>query len=375
MKKKLFLFTLILLLVAIPSFAQWNPNSPGAWDTWQQLLNKGLFLPASTTDHAPLRIPPGTAPTSPVNGDIWSTTAGFYLRVQGATIGPLGGAGGSVTPGGSAGDIQTNVAGTSLGGITPGTGVATALAIPVNTTGGFATYTGYSPPLAVGLARGTELMSAFAASPAYTVVSHVSAGSGFTEGAGTMTLNGTTNGVNTFVLTATPTIAAGTTYIVKATFDSVTTPGTGFKATVGGVDSTTITPAVGTFVWIITASTTAAPIFTQTVNEAVNYRLTSTSVKSVPNIEFITYTNTGLTATSFVYLPTVATGRTFIAYEEVAYAINVYTTGSNKMRPVSTDYTLGVMAASEATYMVLQGMGTTNRWRVTGPNASLTWTP
>jgi hypothetical protein len=48
-----------------------------------------LSLAASTTGTATLKIPHGAAPTSPVNGDIWTTTAGLYVRINGATVGPL----------------------------------------------------------------------------------------------------------------------------------------------------------------------------------------------------------------------------------------------------------------------------------------------
>lgn len=40
---------------------------------------------ASTTGGAGLNLPHGTAPTSPTNGDMWSTTGGVYARVNGAT--------------------------------------------------------------------------------------------------------------------------------------------------------------------------------------------------------------------------------------------------------------------------------------------------
>lgn len=43
-----------------------------------------LALPASTTAGATLNIPQGVAPTSPVNGDIWTTSAGLFIRI--ATI-------------------------------------------------------------------------------------------------------------------------------------------------------------------------------------------------------------------------------------------------------------------------------------------------
>jgi hypothetical protein len=48
-----------------------------------------LLTQASTTAAASLRAPHGTAPTSPVNGDIWTTTAGFFVQVNGATVGPI----------------------------------------------------------------------------------------------------------------------------------------------------------------------------------------------------------------------------------------------------------------------------------------------
>lgn len=48
-----------------------------------------VHIDAGTTARAPLRIPHGVAPTSPQNGDIWTTTAGLYVRINGVTVGPL----------------------------------------------------------------------------------------------------------------------------------------------------------------------------------------------------------------------------------------------------------------------------------------------
>jgi hypothetical protein len=48
-----------------------------------------LLLPASVAGAAPLRVPHGTAPSAPIDGDIWITSAGLYVRINGATIGPL----------------------------------------------------------------------------------------------------------------------------------------------------------------------------------------------------------------------------------------------------------------------------------------------
>lgn len=52
-------------------------------------INAATYMPAGTTSVAPLNIPHGSAPTAPVNGDIWTTTAGLYVRINGSTIGPL----------------------------------------------------------------------------------------------------------------------------------------------------------------------------------------------------------------------------------------------------------------------------------------------
>lgn len=49
-----------------------------------------IVAPASTTTVPSLRIPHGSAPTTPTNGDFWTTTAGVYARINGTTVGPFG---------------------------------------------------------------------------------------------------------------------------------------------------------------------------------------------------------------------------------------------------------------------------------------------
>jgi hypothetical protein len=56
-----------------------------------------LFTIASSETSAGINIPHGTTPTSPVNGDVWTTDAGIYAQINGLTVGPLGsGSGGSI---------------------------------------------------------------------------------------------------------------------------------------------------------------------------------------------------------------------------------------------------------------------------------------
>ncbi len=62
-----------------------------------------LTTVASATSSAGVRIPHGAAPTSPTNGDTWTTTAGFYARINGATVGPFAAAVASADPSASVG--------------------------------------------------------------------------------------------------------------------------------------------------------------------------------------------------------------------------------------------------------------------------------
>jgi hypothetical protein len=49
-------------------------------------LNGKVETQASASGAAGINIPHGTAPTSPVDGDIWTTTAGVFARINGATV-------------------------------------------------------------------------------------------------------------------------------------------------------------------------------------------------------------------------------------------------------------------------------------------------
>lgn len=54
------------------------------------LTTTGLHTTAaSATGTAGLNVPHGVAPTAPVDGDMWTTTAGLFVRINGATVGPL----------------------------------------------------------------------------------------------------------------------------------------------------------------------------------------------------------------------------------------------------------------------------------------------
>lgn len=61
-----------------------------------------LNLQAGATGSSSLRMPHGAAPTTPVDGDMWTTTDGLFVRVNGNTVGPLGATAGTISGSGTA---------------------------------------------------------------------------------------------------------------------------------------------------------------------------------------------------------------------------------------------------------------------------------
>lgn len=51
-----------------------------------------LITAAPSGSTAGFNVVPGSVPPSPVDGDVWVTTSGFFARINGVTIGPMGGA-------------------------------------------------------------------------------------------------------------------------------------------------------------------------------------------------------------------------------------------------------------------------------------------
>ena len=89
-----------------------------------------LSTVASTTTNAGLNIPQGAAPTTPVNGDVWNTSAGMYVRIAGATVGPLG------TGGGGSGTVNNSTTATCLSYyVTTGTAVSCNTNATVDSSG------------------------------------------------------------------------------------------------------------------------------------------------------------------------------------------------------------------------------------------------
>lgn len=155
----------------------------------------GLALTAaSATGGAGFRMPHGAAPTSPTNGDVWTTSAGLYAQINGATVGPYASSAGTLTnPMNAVGDI---IIGTTAG-------APAKLAAGTNTY--VLTMVSGSPAWAAaggGSFTGGTLTSALNEAPTVTIASSATPAIGAAAG-NTISLTGTTT------VTGFDTIAAG----------------------------------------------------------------------------------------------------------------------------------------------------------------------
>jgi hypothetical protein len=91
-------------------------------------------LPASLTSAAPLNIPQGSAPSSPVNGDVWITSASMFARISGATVDLAGGGGSNVPVGGGSDKVfwENDTTVTTSYTITTGKNAVSAGPITIN---------------------------------------------------------------------------------------------------------------------------------------------------------------------------------------------------------------------------------------------------
>lgn len=89
----------------VPTAAQWNSYFSAKQDVLGYVplnvaggtMTGRLVTTAPGATVAGLNLTPGTAPGSPVDGDLWVTSSGFFARVNGTTIGPIVGSTGPVT--------------------------------------------------------------------------------------------------------------------------------------------------------------------------------------------------------------------------------------------------------------------------------------
>lgn len=81
----------------VPTPAQWNAAFGNKQDylgaapllTTGGVMSGPLITSPSSASLAGFNLPPGIAPTSPNNGDAWTTASGIFIQINGATVGPL----------------------------------------------------------------------------------------------------------------------------------------------------------------------------------------------------------------------------------------------------------------------------------------------
>lgn len=115
-----------LITGQVPTAAQWNSFFSAKQDALgyapvnragDTMLGKLTTL-TPTTSAASINLPPGSPPSTPTNGDFWTTSAGLYGYINGSTVGPFA-TSVSAGAGGTSGQIQYNSAG-SIAGFTMG---------------------------------------------------------------------------------------------------------------------------------------------------------------------------------------------------------------------------------------------------------------
>lgn len=109
----------------VPTVAEWNAafasktdftGSPAITSAGGTFTGKVIFA-NSSSGSAGMNCGVGTAPSSPVNGDVWCTTAGMFVYAGGVTIGPFGaGAGGTLAVSAGGTGVTTITSGNVLVG-------------------------------------------------------------------------------------------------------------------------------------------------------------------------------------------------------------------------------------------------------------------
>lgn len=89
----------------VPTAGQWNSYFGAKQDvlgytplnTAGGTLTGKLITTPSSISRAGVNVPSGVAPSVPVDGDIWTTSAGIFVQINGSTVGPLASSGSLAT--------------------------------------------------------------------------------------------------------------------------------------------------------------------------------------------------------------------------------------------------------------------------------------
>ena len=227
---------------------------------------------ASATGTAGFNLPHGAAPSAPVNGDIWTTTGGFFWRQNGTTYQAVNLSGtqtvsGSITFSNASLTLGNSTAASTYNLGTGATLTATTKAINIGTNG----VAGSTTNIAIGSTTGTNaitingpttLAGTVTASGTTldlgnsTAATTISIGAGATISASTKTINIGTNGVvgSTNIINIGPTATSGN---INFNNNSVSL-GSNSTATTAAAD--TNTTALATTAYVVGQAGSATPL-------------------------------------------------------------------------------------------------------------------
>ncbi len=223
-------------------------------------LTGKLTTAASSAGAAGLAIPQGTAPSSPVNGDIWTTSVGMFVQINGTTVGPLGSVTGAVSGPGSSTDSYipqwNGTSGTSLKAGLPVGATGTSSLITTDSSGQF------DASVLPAFTGDVTSTAGTAATTVGAIGGHAVTLGGAVTFSGAHTFTGTVTGNTsvTFPVSGTLVSTNTNTFVGKQTMVASATTGAGFNLPAGVAPSS---PANGD-IW-----TTTTGLFSQ-LNGATN---------------------------------------------------------------------------------------------------------
>lgn len=181
------------------------------------------LLPAATTGVSSLRLAHGTAPSSPVDGDVWTTTSGVFARINGSTVGPFGAGTGTIGGSIAANQVAIGSGTDTISGSSSWTATTTSGALLVALAAGTTTATA-STTIQSGSATSTGTLAASAIIKGWDW--SLTPNSGGTNGASSQYIGGNVTLANTASSSNRYGTSTLTGFNVNSTFSAATTTGT-----------------------------------------------------------------------------------------------------------------------------------------------------
>lgn len=312
---------------------------------------------ASTTTTAGLNIPHGTAPTAPVNGDVWTTTSGLFWRQNGSTkqtmnLGDTQTVSGNITFSNASLTLGNSTAASTYNLGTGATLNATTKAINIGTAGVSGSTTNITIGSAVSGALGTTTVNGNITATGTTLTlgnstaaSTINVGTGATLSGSTKTINIGTNGVlgSTNVINIGPTATSGN---INFNNNSVAL-GSNSTATTAAAD--TNSTALATTAFVVGQAGSATPLVDGTAAVGTSLRYARADHVHPTDTSRAPLASPALTGTPTAPTATAGTNTTQIATTAfVTAAVPAVSTTAQVLDLISNAVTVSPLALSKA---------------------------